>query len=156
MRLNHSTSQLGVTLVELVMVLAIFCVTVGLALPSMDQLRSRTHLRSVSGQLKTDLQLARSTAVSLNREVQISFDQTAGGSCYVLHTGRPHTCSCVNSGVAHCTGDAVVLRTVQVATHSGVTLTSNSRHVGFEPLRGMVTPTARFLHAVDPANRSMW
>lgn len=144
MSVKQPSVQSGFTLVELVMALAIVSVTIGLATPSMDHLRSRVHLRGVAAQLETDLQLARTTAVALNRVVQMSFNQTTTGSCYVLHSGRPDDCSCNLDGVAHCTADAEAIRTVHIATPSGVTLTSNSRHVGFEPLRGMVTPTATF------------
>lgn len=145
MSTKHFYVQSGFTLVELAMALAITSLTVGLVVPTMDQLRSRVHLRGVAAQLETDLQLARTTAVSLNRVVQMSFATTATGSCYVLHSGRPGDCSCDSNGVAHCTTDGEAIRTVHLSAPSGVSVSSNSRNIGFEPLRGMVTPTATIM-----------
>lgn len=135
-------SQSGLTLVENAIVLAITSLTLGLAVPSFDQIRSRVHLRATAAQLGTDLQLARSTAVALNRVVRVTFDADHSGSCYVVHTGGPQQCTCETTGSPACTEGAQVLRAVSVPVSTGLSLTSNSRSIGFEPVQGMVTPTA--------------
>jgi type IV fimbrial biogenesis protein FimT len=124
------------------MVLAITSVTLGLALPSFDHLRSHIHLRATTAQLETDLQLARSSAVALNRVVRVTFDEGPAGACYVMHTGGPLDCNCAAADRPICPEGTEVLRTALVPTSTGLSLRSNSRSIGFEPVGGMVTPTA--------------
>lgn len=142
MRSSHLAAQSGFTLVESIVCLAVISLTLGLAVPSMDHLRSRVQLRNFAAQLETDLQWARSTAVALNRRVQVSFDKSGAGSCYVVHTGHTDDCTCDGTGASTCSPGADALRTVYLASGDGLSMSSNSRYIGFEPIHGIVTPTA--------------
>lgn len=133
----------GFTLVELAVVLAIVSTLLGMVLPTLEQIRNRTHLRAAAAAVETDLQFARSAAVALNRVVYVAFSQSSAGSCYVMHTGGADAdCSCDAAGNPQCSGAGEVVRSALLEGRSGIRLTSNSRQIGFEPLRGMVTPTA--------------
>ena len=130
----------GVTLTESMVTLAISTVAVGSALPGFDAARERRHLEGVAAQLETDLQLARSEAVAMNRTLRISFGSDAAGACYVLHTGAARDCQCGDPS-PRCVGDAVPLRSVRIGNVSGVTLASNVASMVFDPVKGTVTPT---------------
>lgn len=134
--------QFGLSLVESLMATAIASITIGLAIPSMEDLRNRARLHNVAAQLQTDLHLARTSAVGLNQVVRLTFFNDDAGACYVVHTGGPTDCGCTTLGPARCQGDAKALRFESVASRTGLQLQSNSRSLGFEPIRGMVTPTA--------------
>ena len=77
-----------------------------------------------------------------NRPLRISFDNSDGASCYVIHTGAAQQCSCAADGSAVCQGDAIAERSVRFAAGGAVSLKSNSRSVLFDPVRGTSTPTA--------------
>lgn len=146
----------GLTLTETMMALSISAVAVGAAAPSFDIARERRHLEGVAWQLATDLQLARSEAVAMNRTLRLSFGSDASGACYVLHTGAARDCQCGDTGPV-CTGEAVPLRSARVGRDTGVTLATNVSSMVFDPAKGTVTPTGtmrvlgrdgRAIHAV--------
>lgn len=89
----------GFTLVELLIVVAVLAVILTLAAPSFREMIEMQRLRGTSAQLTTDIQFARSEAVSRQEVVAISFEPSATGmSCYILHTwpgdlNQPR-CSC--------------------------------------------------------------
>jgi type IV fimbrial biogenesis protein FimT len=134
--------QAGVTLVETAAVTAVVAAITSVAIPSFEQALDRRHLEGAAAQLETDIHYARSLAVARNRPLRISFDNTDGASCYVIHTGSAQQCSCAADGSAVCQGDATAERSVRYAADSAVSLKSNSRSVLFDPVRGTSTPTA--------------
>ena len=134
--------QTGFTLIESMVCLAMVGVTVGTALPSIQQASERRHLEGAAAQLATDIRQARSAAVALTAPVRLSFHQASAGSCYLLHTGRTADCSCDPSAGAVCTNGAQVIRSVAFPPSSEVQISSNSASMLFEPHRGTVTPTA--------------
>ncbi|MFO1294734.1 MAG: GspH/FimT family pseudopilin [Rubrivivax sp.] len=131
----------GFSLTESMAALAVSLVALGSAVPGFETARERRQLEGVAAQLETDLQLARSEAVALNRTVRIAFDADAAGACYIVHTGGAQQCRCGASG-PECAADVAVLRHVRVAAAGGVTLSANVRSMVFAPLEGTVTPTA--------------
>jgi type IV fimbrial biogenesis protein FimT len=143
MNTNRRTArrQAGVTLVEMAVVCCIAAVLAGVAVPSFRQAAERRHIEGAAAQLETDFQYARSLAVARGEVVRVAFEATGGESCYVVHTGNAGDCVCAGRSTPLCRGSAVPLHTVQLAGVP-VRLRSNSRSVGFEPLQGMVTPTA--------------
>ena len=134
--------QRGFTLVELSVVAGIAAVLVGAAIPSLKQVREQRHLEGAAAQLETDFQFARSAAVARGQVVRVSFQADSSGSCYVVHTGDANDCSCMGNAAAVCSADAEPLHMVRYSAADPVRLQSNSRSVGFEPVRGTVTPTA--------------
>ncbi len=134
--------QFGTSMVEMLTVASIAAVLVGAAAPNLIDLRDRQRLLSLTSAVETDLQQARSLAVSLNQVLRMSFGTGAGQGCYVLHTGsNAQQCRCGEQpGDSVCTGDAVALRSVTLAADQGVQLLANVSAMAFEPHRGTVTP----------------
>lgn len=136
------TRQVGFTLVECMVCLAVIAVAAGTAVPSIQQASERRQLEGAAAQLATDIRQARSAAVALTAPVRLSFHQSSAGSCYLLHTGRAADCSCAPGASAVCTNGAQVIRTVAFPAAAGPQITSNSASMLFDPHRGTVTPTA--------------
>lgn len=134
--------QRGLSLIECAIATTIMALVVGLALPSFDQLRQRRQLESTAAQLETDLQLARSEAVSRNQSVRMDFQHDAQSSCYVVHDGDAGSCRCNDAAAPVCDDGVTPLRSVRMPTRDGIELRSNSRSVLFDADKGTVTPTA--------------
>jgi type IV fimbrial biogenesis protein FimT len=86
----------GLTLIELMVVVAISIVILGLAAPSFSEYIVTQRLRSIHAQLATDLQLARSEAVARSAYVSVRFQEATGPggmTCYVIFTRRDPTAS---------------------------------------------------------------
>lgn len=119
------TKHLGFTLVELLIAIAVLAVVLTLAAPSFRNMIEMQRLKSISSQLMTDIQLARSEAVSRQRNVYVTFSSSANPpmSCYTIHTcGGPNdcTCTCTEAPGSSCSGTNVEIRTVQVPTNRDV------------------------------------
>lgn len=140
---NPPPPQRGLTLVEMASVLTIVSLTAAMALPSLGQIRERAAVRSLAAQVETDLHHARSSAVAMNQVVRLSFNNEAAAGCYVVHTGATvDDCRCGADGQPICRGPATVLRVQQGDRASGARISANVRALSFEPVRGIVTPTA--------------
>jgi type IV fimbrial biogenesis protein FimT len=122
----------GFTIVELLIVVGVLAVVLTLAAPSFREMVEMQRLRGTSAQLTTDIQFARSEAVSRQEVVAITFDPHASGmSCYIVYTwpglltDRPN-CSCAAPEGSRCPTavapalQARELRTVQVDASSKV------------------------------------
>ena len=143
----------GVSLVESLVVTAVTAVGVAAALPGLQRLAERQRVTAAALLFETDVQHARSFAVSSTQSVRLSFDNRGPQSCYVLHTGLADDCVCGADGSpARCAGEARELRTVHFPPAGGVTLASNVRSIAFDPVRGTSSPagTVRFI-GVDGA-----
>jgi type IV fimbrial biogenesis protein FimT len=135
-------SQRGVTLVETSVVASVLAVVAGLVAPQFDELRQRKQLEGAAAQLEADVHHTRMLAVARNAPLRISFEAGAAGSCYVIHTGAAQQCRCVEDGQAVCQGNAQAERVVYFGAGSSISLSSNSRSVLFDPMRGTSSPTA--------------
>ena len=138
---THRPRQRGVTLVEAAMVLGIVAVLAGTAAPSFGSLRATRTLDSAAAQLRTDIHLARSSAVAMGQTVRLRVQPAVQGGCYVVHTGAPGSCSCTPAGDASCSADAQLLRAAAFGTGQGLALQANVGSLAFEPHQGTVTPT---------------
>jgi type IV fimbrial biogenesis protein FimT len=136
--------QLGVTLIEAMMVVAVVSIAIGTALPSLASLRQRADLTGVAAQVETDIQFARSQAVALNRTVQLTLRESSDGTCYFVHTGPAADCTCSPRAAspASCAGPAELLRAVSFAAPGPVQVRSASKTLTYDPFKGTVTPTA--------------
>jgi type IV fimbrial biogenesis protein FimT len=113
----------GLTLIELMVVVAIAVIILGLAAPSFSEYIVTQRLRSIHAQLATDLQLARSEAVARSAYVSVRFQEVTGAgglTCYVIFT-RPDptvtssdTCDCTAAPGARC--NAYPATTTEVRT----------------------------------------
>ena len=133
-------TQLGLTLVECLIAVALAGLAVGATLPGANALVATKRLEGHAAQLETDLQLARAMAVAQHRTLRLSFKRDDHGSCYVVHSGGADACGCNADGSAACSGGAQAWRSVRL--DPGTTLASNARSIVFDPVQGTLTPTA--------------
>lgn len=146
-RTPNRRRQLGTSLVEATMVLAVTGTLVGSLLPGWQEARERRSLEAASAQLATDLRLARSLAVSQGQPVRLRVN--AADACYVVHTGPAAGCSCDGGGQARCSGSAVALRVAVLPGQGLVGLSSSSASMLFDAGRGTVTPTGTLRLQLD-------
>lgn len=161
MHASRSRRRRGLTLVELLIVVVVLAVLATLAAPSFRDMILMQRLRGTHAQLVTDLQLARSEAVSRGLPVRVSLRSSdADLTCYVLYTLRRQDndssttrCDCSRTPGTACSQldaalGATEIRTVQVPRRSGVSLAWSVRFlsttlvgvtpdiIAFEPVRG--------------------
>ena len=141
-RLHPARSQLGVTLIEACVVLAITAVVAASVVPGMQTLIGIRRLDGAATELATDIQFARAEAVARNESLRLSVHGIGEGTCYLIHTGTAADCSCISPGPANCTADAQVIKTVVLSAADGIRLESNADSIVFDPLHGTSTPTA--------------
>lgn len=145
----------GLSLVELLCTMAITAVLLGGALPMLHELRSSQALQATAALLETDLQYARSLAVTIRRSTRLSVQALdSGGTCYLLHTGAANACRCDGGGQAQCEQGAEVLRLTELDGPAGITLAPVGRSILFDGDKGTVTPTAT-LTVADREGRSI-
>jgi type IV fimbrial biogenesis protein FimT len=135
-------AQAGVTLIETAVAVSVLAVAGSLAVPSFQDAVQRRHLEGAAAQLETDIHYTRMLAVARNAPMRISFESGTAGSCYVIHTGSANQCGCAADGTAVCQGAAQAERSVHFAAGGPLSLTSNSRSMVFDPVKGTSTPTA--------------
>jgi prepilin-type N-terminal cleavage/methylation domain-containing protein len=123
--------QAAFTVIEVLIAVTIIGVVLTLAAPAMREYIVMQRLKGVNSSLVTDLQYARSEAVSRGKNVWIYF-KTAGGpltmSCYTIYTdstpgtGSPprRTCDCSAAAGSRCPSTSLELKTVQVPLDLGV------------------------------------
>ena len=149
-RLHLARPQLGVTLIEACVVLAITAVVAASVMPGMQTLIGIRRLDGAATELATDIQFARAEAVARNESLRLSVHGNGNGTsagtgastCYLIHTGSAADCSCISPGPAQCTADAQVIKTVVLSAADGIRLESNAASIVFDPLHGTSTPTA--------------
>jgi type IV fimbrial biogenesis protein FimT len=144
----------GFTLIELMMVIAVVAILVTLAAPSFYDFIAVQRLKSITAQVVTDLQFARTEAASRNLPVLVRFSSNSGTSCYVVYAGSQHQCDCINTQTPVCPASASQIRTVQVPTALNVTVTPNiqSDEFSYDPATGAmrVTPIDLIINPADP------
>lgn len=138
---QKQTRQRGLSMIEALMTTAVLAVTTGAALPGLSGMAQRHRVEGATAQLETEMQYARSLAVTDRRAVRFSFTADGAGSCYVIHTGGPGDCRC-SGEAAVCSSGASAIRTVAYRAADGLRVTSNSASFMFDPTKGTVTPTA--------------
>lgn len=139
--LTPHAAQRGLTLVECMICVAITAITVGSMLPGFQQARQLRLLEGAAAQMATDLRHARSLAVAHRAPVRLSVQQTAAGSCYVVHTGSAGDCSCTAAGTSLCSGPGEALGAVGYPAGHPVTLATAPTSLLFDTDRGTVSPT---------------
>jgi type IV fimbrial biogenesis protein FimT len=135
-------STRGVTLIELMIAIALMALLVALVVPSFRDMIVMQRLRGVNAQFVTDMQYARSEAISRNRVIRIRLATDAAQTCYSIFTLRAGTefCDCRLGAGAACslTVNAIELRTVSVPREGEVTLVwpALQRDFGYDPVTG--------------------
>jgi type IV fimbrial biogenesis protein FimT len=121
----------GLTLIELMVAVAITSVLLVLVAPSFREMIDLQRLRGTSAQMVTDVQYARTEAISRQETVGLTLGSDLTMTCYIVHTcgGLAPTacrCNCAAAPGSRCTGGPKELRTVQAL---------NTEHVQVVPIR---------------------
>jgi type IV fimbrial biogenesis protein FimT len=133
--------QRGLTLIEMMSVVAVVGVLAGTAAPAFDKVQKRRSLDGAALQMLTDFHFARSEAVARNSAVRLSFLSAADGAqCVVVHTGPADDCACGAAGAAQCNAPATVLKVQSVPAGHGLSITANVASMLIDPVRGTVSP----------------
>ncbi len=141
---QYRPHERGLTLVEVLVVIALVGILIALAAPSMRDLISAKRVQGITTELVTDMQYARSEAARRSRDVRIGFQATDQLSCYALYiepeaapgalpasgvNGGIGTCDCSRTpGVNVCTAEVgrEEIKTVQVPRSRGVSFSASS------------------------------
>jgi len=141
----------GFTMIELMVVVAIVAILAMIAAPSFKDFMLVQRLKGVNAQLVTDMQFARSEAVSRSSKLWVNFGSNETMTCYTLYTvietttpnnryGSTVRCDCLAGLGAACTGQpgATEVRTVQLPTSSGVSVkpVAAGSFFAFDPVTG--------------------
>lgn len=111
----------GVTLVELLTILAIVVVIVAGAVPSLGTMIERARLRAVAERLRADVALARAEAQRRNRTVVLSFRRSDDGSDWCYGLTLAGTCDCrIDAGPGACELDPGIATRVTSARSRGI------------------------------------
>jgi type IV fimbrial biogenesis protein FimT len=135
-------TQRGFSLVEMLTAAAVLSVVASLSTGSWRELIGKLRLQSVAQELAADVQLARSSAVALNRPVRLDVQQQAAGACVLAYTGAQGACTCTPQGVPTCEADEQVLKSHWLPANGRVTVSANVTSMRFDPTVGTVSPTA--------------
>ena len=135
-----SLERSGFTLVELMVVVAVAGVLIALVGPSFQRMIEVQRVQSINSQLVTDLQSARSEAVSRNARVRITFRNDSTQSCYTLYTYTSNATRCNCLATPACTlAGLTEIRTVSVRRDTGVSVVPGPGlpiEFAFEPVTG--------------------
>lgn len=126
----------GLTLVELLVVVAISAILLAVAIPSFVSLIHANRLRGAADVLLADLRLSGTESTKRAENVLVSFQQDADGSnwCYGLNLNASCDCreanSCLIDGTEHVT---------RGTNYSGILVTPTHSNYWFKPRRSTVT-----------------
>lgn len=135
----------GFTLIELLIVVGLIGVIAAMAGPSLHDYLLKQRLRGIHAQLFTDLQYARSEAVSRGALVGVRVQGGSGMSCYIINTRTSlfaPACDCTAAEGSRCTDSTQTteIRTVQVpanlSVEVGVPASQSISSITFDPRNG--------------------
>jgi len=130
----------GFTIIELMVVVAIAAVLIALAAPSFAEFLSKRRVDGVMAELATDLQYARSEAVSRNTPVRVTFGSENG--CYVIHLASAASAQCTRNS-STITPAAAEIKVVQLDADRALTIDPGTlTYLEFDPVRGTVVNSA--------------
>lgn len=143
-------TQKGVTLIELMMVLAVLAIIATIAVPGMNNFLDTNKLRGTTNQFYTDVQFARSESIKRKTNVSVSITsnggtdwcygiaETAGCDCTISDTTDPSACTLTVSGTNVLkVGSSTDFPNVSLTSHNG----TNQIYATFNSIRGIATST---------------
>ncbi|SEL07662.1 N-terminal methylation site-containing protein [Roseateles sp. YR242] len=143
---NHRSkahTPAGFTLIEVLVVVSLLALVLGMGLPAGHAWLQRQRLGHAAETVLNDLYLARSEALHGARNVIFRVIQSAGGTCYVIHSGPLNACSCELTGPPTCRADAQALKQAQWPRRPGYpNLLSNVSSMLFSGRQGTTSLAA--------------
>lgn len=151
-RIMVAQKQVGFTLIELMVVIAILGIVAALALPSFKSVIEGRRLVGATDNLISDLQFARSEAIKQNKTVQFQFNTAAW--CYGVDDDGAN-CDCTSP--ASCTINTAQ-KVVNGATYKDVTIAVTDftgTTVNFEARRGLPSDTGTFTLTISGRSKTV-
>lgn len=139
----------GLTIIELMIVVAIVAVILSLAAPSFKRMIETQRVRGVHAQAITDIQFARSEAIRSGVFVNFRIPQTTSATCYIIFSDTnpnlSNPCDCQLPPGTRCVEPTTAeIKTVQVP--AGVVFTEIAKF----PASGPLLPPPNQNLAFDP------
>jgi Tfp pilus assembly protein FimT len=127
-------------MIELMIAVAIIAIVATLAAPSFRGLLAKKRIEGVASELSTDLQYARTEAVSRNAAVRVTF----GSGCYLLTAqpdGSSPSSTCSQTSNPTLGAGAVSIKQVQLQSGASASLSPNDSltYIEFDPVRGIAS-----------------
>ena len=156
----HGQTSKGFTLVELMVVIAVLAILAAVAMPSYRELMDNYRVRKAGEDVVSLISNARSGAVKLHRQVNVSF--TTGGSWCAganaaieptggVLAGTANACTC--SDATTCKVDTEELA-IPVGKHPGVSMASATNALVFNGVTGATIGLAGSTVVLDsPLNK---
>ena len=151
---QRTRRERGITLLEVVAVLAVTAIVVATAVPDLGALIALRRLEGAARNLAADLQFARSEAIARNRSLRLSIRGGVDASCWIVHTGAAGDCDCAIATGVVCAPAAIAIRSVVLPAADRVSVAANVASIVFDPLHGTSTPTGT-LRLVDFRGRAI-
>ena len=144
-RRYRTKASRGLTLVELMVVLAIAAVLFALALPSFREFIARKRLEGTAQELVTDLRLLKAYQIQNRPGNGTSININATKLCYILYTrgnGGVQHCDCgqteaLKCGAAGTPGRPVAFRQVDIPASSGITIATTPTRLTVNGYHGL-------------------
>lgn len=132
--------QSGVTLIELMVVIAITAILLTIGVPAFLDTIDSNRLKAATDTLYGDFQFAKSEAIKRNMPVRVNFTTSNGGAtwCYGLKENADCDCTITNAADANYCQIDNVKKVVSSTDYPGVKI-SASADFSFDNVRGTVT-----------------
>ena len=139
--MNSAPSQRGISFIEVLVTLAIIGILLATALPNLEQMKLRQRVQLTAQTVMTDLQQARSEAITRAGAVHFRVSQHGSGSCYLIHSGSSGACRCDDNGQAICSAAGQLVKQEWVPSSRKLTISANVSSMSFQAQQGTVTST---------------
>jgi type IV fimbrial biogenesis protein FimT len=147
MRLPHAKLELGFTLIELMVTLAVLAILLVAAVPSFTDFFDRYRLRGAVDDVVSVISDARAASVKADRDVNIAFGGTTSAWCVGANGaadpsgGNPvppvAACNCTNSSACLVDGERIA---VDTGKHANVAINSVATSFNYNSKLGVIEP----------------
>lgn len=160
------SSARGLTIIELLLVVALFGVLAAMSAPSIATLLARKRVDGTAQEVASTVRYARALRLQSPQRTQIVYFQISGGTgftCAAVFMGLDETaCDCGLAPAATCTTNALlpqqpeILRVLQSQDSQDVRITptaSSASHLSFDRYAALPSPVGSTMSATVSSNR---